>query len=80
MDIIFNMQITRFTTLKTNTPGFYYIEGVLTHEIGHMIGLGHIESDTSIMKQKSDAEESYFKGKIDEETLSAYRELYEITE
>jgi len=79
-DIIFNMQITRFTTLKSNTPDSYYIEGVLTHEIGHLIGLGHIKSNTSVMKPKSDAEESYFKGKIDEETLSAYKEIYKITE
>ena len=79
-DIIFNMQITRFTTLKNNTPDSYYIEGVLTHEIGHMIGLGHIESDTSVMKPKSNAEESFFKGEIDDETLIAYREIYKIIE
>jgi len=79
-DIILNMQITRFTTLKNNTPDSYYIEGVLSHEIGHLIGLDHIESATSLMKPKSDAAESYFKGKIDDETLYAYKERYEIPE
>ncbi|MCK4799280.1 MAG: matrixin family metalloprotease [Spirochaetes bacterium] len=79
-DIIFNMLITRFTTLKTNTPNSYYIEGVLSHEIGHMIGLGHIESETSIMKSTSSTEESFFKGEIDEETLAAYKKLYGIIE
>jgi hypothetical protein len=77
-DIIFNMRLTRFTTRKTNTPHAYYIEGVLSHEIGHMIGLGHIESDSSIMKYKSDAEESFFKGEIDDETLAAYKKLYSL--
>jgi hypothetical protein len=75
-DIIFNMQITRFTTLRTNMPESYYIEGVLAHEIGHMIGLEHIDDPTSIMKQKSDYRESYHKGTIDAKTLAAYRELY----
>lgn len=46
-DIIFNMAIARFTTHRTNTPSSYYIEGLLTHEIGHMIGLSHVlESKT----------------------------------
>ena len=75
-DIIFNMQITRFTTLKTNTKDSYYIEGVLAHEIGHMIGLGHSDRATSIMKEKSSAEESYFKGALDKDTLEEYKKLY----
>lgn len=76
-DIIFNMQVARFTTLRTNKPDSYYIEGVLAHEIGHMIGLGHIDSAGSLMKSKSDVKESYFKGAIDQETLMAYRKLYQ---
>ena len=75
-DVIFNMLITKFTTLKTNTPDSYYIEGVLAHEIGHMIGLDHIDSEDSMMKMKSGADESYFRGAIDELTLAAYRDLY----
>ncbi|MDA3899822.1 MAG: matrixin family metalloprotease [Spirochaetes bacterium] len=77
-DMIFNMMITRFTTLKTNTQDSYYIEGVLTHEIGHMIGLDHVENDSSVMKYKSDAKESFFKGNIDDITLAAYRKSYNI--
>jgi len=75
-DIIFNMQVARFTTLRTNTPDSYYLEGVLTHEIGHMIGLDHIDDPSSCMKPKSSAEESYLRGEIDPLTLRAYRELY----
>jgi predicted Zn-dependent protease len=75
-DIIFNMSITRFTTLKSNTRDSYYIEGVLCHEIGHMMGLSHIQSEKSIMKQKSNADESFYKGEIDNETIVEFKKLY----
>jgi len=75
-DIIFNMEIARFTTAQTKTPDSYYIEGVLSHEIGHMIGLDHSDSSTSLMKPFSSITESYFIGEIDEETLTRYRSLY----
>ncbi|MFW6365348.1 MAG: matrixin family metalloprotease [Spirochaetota bacterium] len=75
-DIIFNMAVTRFTTLRTNTPQSYYIEGVLSHEIGHMIGLDHIEDEKSIMKPFSPRSESYFLGEIDETTIKACQTLY----
>ncbi len=75
-DIIFNMQLARFTTLRTNKPDSYLIEGVLSHEIGHMIGLNHIDNKQSLMKSFSPVEESYFKGRIDSLTINAYRELY----
>lgn len=75
-DIIFNMSVTGFTTRRTHTPGYYYIEGVLAHEIGHMIGLEHIEEEDCLMKALSPPEESYFMGRIDEKTLRRYRELY----
>ena len=77
-DIIFNMTATRFTTLESNAKNSYYIEGVLSHEIGHMIGLGHINSKKSLMKETSSFGESFFKGKIDPETIQAYRKLYNI--
>ncbi len=75
-DIILNMAVASFTTLRTNKPDAYYIEGVLSHEIGHMIGLDHIQNDNSLMKPLSPVKESHFKGKIDSSTLDAYRSLY----
>ena len=77
-DIIFNMTLTKFTTLRTNSKNAYYIEGVLAHEIGHMLGLQHIDSDSSVMKEKSSQEESFFKGVIDAETINAYKTLYDL--
>ena len=75
-DIIFNNQVARFTTKTTNLPDSYYLEGVLSHEIGHMIGLDHINSPTSIMKQDSAMQESWFRGSIDAETIAAIDLLY----
>jgi hypothetical protein len=75
-DIIFNSQLARFTTRMTNLPDSYSLEGVLSHEIGHMIGLDHADSSTSIMKRDSPMSESWFKGTIDDETLAAIRQLY----
>ena len=75
-DIAFNMQKTRFTTKRTQKKDWYVLEGVLSHEVGHLIGLDHSTDPGSIMKQKSPMKESYFKGKIDEETLSRYERKY----
>jgi predicted Zn-dependent protease len=77
-DIILNMTLTKFTTLHTNSKNAYYIEGVLVHEIGHMLGLDHIDSDSSVMKENSSQEESFFKGVIDTETINAYKKLYKL--
>lgn len=41
-----------------------------------MIGLDHIDSPTSIMKEDSPMEESWLKGSIDDETLAAIDRLY----
>jgi hypothetical protein len=75
-DIILNMSLAKFTTLYTNTADSYYIEGVLAHEIGHLIGLGHIDSQGSLMKKLSPMSESYFLGRIDAETMRLYTSLY----
>ena len=75
-DIILNQELARFTSLESGKPDSYYIEGLMTHEIGHMIGLSHSESENSVMKPESSPEESWFKGKIDKETLGRYRILY----
>jgi hypothetical protein len=75
-DIAFNCELTRFTTVATSHAGSYYLEGVLSHEIGHLLGLGHSDSPGSVMKPESGQEESWFKGAIDAETLARVRELY----
>ncbi len=75
-DIIFNMALARFTTLETKTPDSYYIEGLLAHEIGHMLGLEHIDSADSLMKPMLSQSESYFMGRIDDETIRQYKKLY----
>ena len=76
-DIILNQQIARFTTLRTNKPDSYFLEGVIVHEIGHLLGLSHSALETSVMKSFSPVEESYFRGEIDDDTLEKYRNLYE---
>jgi hypothetical protein len=79
-DIILNCQVARFTTLKTNKPDSYLLEGVLSHEIGHLIGLGHSDADDSLMKRMSPPAESYRGGLMDEGTRAEYRELYGLSD
>jgi hypothetical protein len=75
-DIVLNCELARFTTKATNSPDSYYVEGVLSHEIGHMLGLEHRDEAASIMKAFSPIEESWFKGEIDPGTLALLAELY----
>lgn len=50
-DIIFNMKIARFNTPAANMADSYYVEGVLAHKIGYMIGLEYIEFPSEPEKQ-----------------------------
>jgi hypothetical protein len=75
-DIVLNCELARFTTKATNRPDSYYVEGVLSHEIGHMLGLEHADEAASIMKAFSPIDESWFKGEIDPRTLALLAELY----
>jgi len=75
-DIVFNCSLARFTTNATARPDSYRLEGVLSHEIGHLLGLGHSTSPLSLMKPDSTIAESWFKGAIDSETLGRVAALY----
>lgn len=77
-DIIFNMQLARFTTLDTRSEDSYTIEILLAHEIGHMLGLNHIESRDSIMNAKVPLYDAEFEKRIDTITLQAYKALYPV--
>ncbi|HNZ27148.1 MAG TPA: matrixin family metalloprotease [Spirochaetota bacterium] len=74
-DIIFNMSPVKWTTGKTKTPNSYCIEGILLHEIGHLLGLSHINSDKSVMKKKQTIEDSY-NTVIDDLTIEEFKKLY----
>jgi hypothetical protein len=74
-DIIFNMKLAKFTTLSTNTDDSYYIEGICAHEIGHMLGLGHIDNGASIMKEILNIEDSRSVD-IDAYTLNSFQNVY----
>lgn len=67
-DIIFNMSLVKWTTYDKKKDDSYCIEGILLHEIGHMLSLGHIDCEGSIMKQRQSISDSY-KIKIDNCTI-----------
>jgi hypothetical protein len=75
-DIIFHIQIVGFTTRSNRMPKTYCLEGVLSHEIGHLIGLGDVDSPGSLMKPTSTPDESWNDGRMDAGTLDAYKALY----
>lgn len=75
-DIIFNMQLARFTTMDTRSADSYTIEILLAHEIGHMLGLNHIESRDSIMNARVPLFSAEFENSLDPLSVNAYRELY----
>lgn len=72
-DIIFNMSLVKFTTLGSKQKDAYCIEGVLIHEIGHLLGLGHIDDEKSIMSPNFTIDDSYIL-EIDSLTLFSYNE------
>lgn len=75
-DIILNCQLASFTDHVANHQNAYYVEGVLVHEIGHMLGFGHSEETDSVMGEIFSIADSKAIQSIDNMTLSVYNKLY----
>jgi hypothetical protein len=75
-DIILNSSLAKFTSLATKKEDSYYIEGICMHEIGHLLGLKHIDDEASLMKRMLTIRDSRLM-MIDDKTLHQFHEIYE---
>jgi predicted Zn-dependent protease len=77
-DVIFNQEIYNFTIYpdKVN-QGYYYLETILLHEIGHLLGLTHLDNQDSIMKPLFKYNET-INFTIDQESIRLVKKLYGI--
>lgn len=70
-DIVLNQQSVGFTTMDAKAPGKYFLEGVLAHEIGHLLGLEHSTKRGDLMYHFQKPEETAIA--LDEKLFRALR-------